>query len=394
MTGCLRLFSIGLLVVSAAGIGSFFLYPVVLGVLGLLRRSRRAGRAAGDPALPSVSVVMAVRNAAALLDRKIENLLALDYPPELLDFVCVSDGSDDGTDPLLRAYEDRGLRVLSLTAHAGKTEALNRGVGAAAGDLVVFTDADGTCEPDALRRMVRHFADPAVGGVCARRVIGGDDASFKEAQSSYIAFDSLIKKAESRLGYLTSNDGKLYAIRRRLFRPIPPAVTDDLFVSLGVIQQGYRFVFEPGARVFVRVPSRRALHELDRRRRIVSTSLRGIFLMKEILNPFRYGPVALGLLINKVNRRLLPVYLLTLFAGSVLLAFSHPVGVVLAGLQVAFYAAALACPLFPGAWQIPGIHRLSSTAYYFVLGNYGTLMGVLDFLAGRRIVKWEPVKSG
>ena len=257
----------------------------------------------------------------------------------------------------------------------------------------MFSDADALLDPDALRRLTRWFGDPEVGGVCGRRVLHKDAASLKEAQGRYIDLDSAIKRLESLRGSITSNDGKLYAMRRKLFQRIPPAVTDDLYTSLSVVRQGYRFVFEPSAVARIHVPSRSEAHELQRRRRIVGRSLRGIFAQRELLNPFRHGWFAVGLAVNKVGRRLLPVFLIVLLATSLVLAFRWPVFAAFAALQVAAYGAALLYPALPEAWQrtVPG--RVAGAARYFCLGCLGTLLGFCDWVAGRRILKWDPVKA-
>src|SRR6185503_6107908 len=216
------------------------------------------------------------------------------------------------------------------------------------------------------------------------------------AQERYIAADSALKRAESRLGSVTSNDGKLYAVRRSLFRPIAPGATDDLYSCLSIVEQGRRFVFEPRARAFIRTPSRNPSHELSRRRRIVARSLRGIFLKRALLNPLRHGSFALQLFVNKVCRRLLPLFLVLLFGTSLALTLLEPHAPwALAALllQLGFYALALA-HLVLARKRVPLIGALASVAYYFCVGNLGTLLGLADFLRGREAVKWDPVKTG
>ena len=195
---------------------------------------------------------------------------------------------------------------------------------------------------------------------------------------------------------MTSNDGKLYAVRRSLFRPIAPGATDDLYACLSIVEQGRHFVFEPRARAWIRTPSRNPAHELVRRRRIVARSLRGIFLKRALLNPLRHGSFALQLFVNKVCRRLLPLFLVLLFGTSLALTLLEPHAAwALAALllQLGFYALALA-HLVLARKRVPLIGALASVAYYFCVGNLGTLLGLADFLRGREAVKWDPVKTG
>jgi cellulose synthase/poly-beta-1,6-N-acetylglucosamine synthase-like glycosyltransferase len=349
----------------------------------------------GPDQWPSLSVVVAVRNGASLIGAKIDNTLALDYPPELLEVVVVSDGSTDETAEILRTCQKDRVSVHLLEGHQGKHAALNHGGVHARGEILMMTDADALLAPDAARSLIRHFKDPMVGGVCGQRVVGDDIAAMKEGQQGYIRADSTLKMLESAHGFLSSNDGKLYALRRNLFKPVAPGVTDDLFVALNVMGQGAKFLFEPLALAVIPVPSRTPGHELTRRRRVTARSLRGIWIQRHLLNPWRYGLLACGLLINKVVRRLLPVLLLALFVASVNLAPASWAVALLLIAQVGFYALALLWPL--SSWlqgRYLGLFaRMGQLAFYFCVGNVGLVLGWIDLLLGRVAVTWEPRKS-
>ena len=375
---------------SVAGIVVVFLgYPLSLWLLA----RRRKETPAESSLEPTVSMLVAVRNAEACIGEKIENTFALEFPADRLEMVVVSDGSTDGTEAIVKRIADPRVRFIACAEHEGKTEALNRGIRSCTGDLVVFSDADAFLAPDALRKLLRHFRVPAVGGVCGRRGIRERSSALEAPQSRYIELDSAIKVLESRIGSITSNDGKLYAIRRQLFRPIAAAVTDDLYVALNVVHQGYRFIFEPEALAFVRLPSRNPAHEIERRKRIVSRSLRGIFLRKELLNPFRFGIYAFGLAINKVARRLLPLFLILLFASTAALSLRLPFMRVVLAAQTGFYLAALVYPLLSRWLRSRRLARAAAMPFYFCVGNYGTLLGLIEFARGRKITKWDPKKT-
>jgi cellulose synthase/poly-beta-1,6-N-acetylglucosamine synthase-like glycosyltransferase len=385
----LSVISLSALGVSLAGILLVFLvYPLCL----WLCARRRAASQAEASLEPRVSMLVAVRNAEACIGEKIQNSLGLDYPEERLEIVVVSDGSTDATEAIVRSVEGRRVKLRASSRHDGKTEALNQGIHSCSGEIVVFSDADAILERGALRKLIRHFSDSGVGGVCGQRGIQERKAALEAPQSRYIEFDSAIKVLESRSGSITSNDGKLYAIRKELFRPIAEAVTDDLYVALGVVRAGYRFVFEPEARAFVRLPSRNPAHEIERRKRIVSRSLRGILLTKELLNPFRYGMYAFGLAVNKVVRRLLPLCLLLLLAGTLGLSWRFPAMRAAFAAQALFYLLALSYPLVHRGLP-PGLERAAALPFYFCVGNYGTLLGLIDFARGRKITKWDPKKT-
>lgn len=377
---------------SISALGMFFvLNPFLIGV-SLLFLKKKDNKHTGY--LPSVSIVTVVRNGRHLIQAKIENALSLDYPLEKIEVLIYSDGSTDGIEEAVRPYLADNVRFYSTPFHEGKNAGLNRAVLECAGEIIVFSDADALFQKDALSHLVRPFSDPDIGGVCGRRLIAEKGLRLSEAQDVYIRFDTFIKKLEGRSGSISSNDGKICAVRKGLYRPIPEKVTDDLYVALSVIRQKYRFVFEPEALAFVRLPSRSPYHEVERRRRIVGGSMTGIWLLRELLNPFRYGPFSVNLFVNKVLRRLLPVFLIVLFFSSMALSFSLSIAAVLFLMQGVFYTAALLYHVAPGRLlSLKQVARICSVAYYFCLGNYGTLRGVIDFLRGNQVVRWTPAKG-
>lgn len=344
----------------------------------------------------SVSVLTIVHNGQHLIREKIMNSLSLTYPADDFQIVVFSDGSDDATEEYVKGYTDRRVHLVSSTGHAGKNLSINKAVQHCHGDLLVFSDADAVLDKAAIMQLAAVFADPQVGGACGQRIISQDQASLKKAQSDYIRFDSRIKLLENRIGSISANDGKLFAIRRELFMPLPASATDDLFLGLAVVRQHRRLVFVPEARAYIRVPSRSALHEIQRRRRIVARSLNCILHSREVLNPFRFGFFSIRLAINKLGRRLLPIFLVFLFVSSLFLSFYHPFYSLIFIGQACFYFLALAFH-FSRAGQNSEkkspIARIASTIYYFCVGNYGTFLGLLDYMRGSRPVKWQPQKT-
>lgn len=339
--------------------------------------------------LPMVSIVLVVRNAEATIESKIKNTLSLQYPHDKLEIIIFSDGSTDETEQKAKAFTEKNVRIFSSSAHEGKNNGINEAVKKCSGEILVFTDADVILDTASLLKIVKYFGDPLVGGICGNKVVVKDNSRLEDAQDVYTKLSGSIKWLESQIGSISSNDGTLYGIRKELFRELPPAVTDDLYVCLSVIRQNYRYMFEPEARAYMSAPSVSPAHEIRRRRRIVSTSLRGIFLLKEVLNPFKYGAVAISLFINKVLRRLLPVFLITLFLSSAVLSPCCMIVKTVLAMQTAFYLLALLYViLFQHLPKIKLITKISSLSFYFCVGNYGTLLGLIDFFSGKRTTKW------
>lgn len=373
----------------------FVLYPFSLWLCSLRIKKKEY---AACPDVYSLSLVVVVRNCELFIQDKIRNCMDLDYPKEKLDILFYSDGSTDATDDIIESYSGTGFRLYRCLGHQGKVAALNESIKHCRGEIVVFSDADALLEPHALKTLVKHYVDPRIGGVCGKRVINNDQAKMRSAQKKYIKFDSLIKSLESRFGQITSNDGKLYSLRRHLYRTIPSGVTDDLFASLSLIAQGYGFVFEPNACVYIKAPARSTRHEIRRRQRIVNQSLRGLCLLRPLFNPFRHGWFSIQLLINKVLRRLLPVFLLTLLVSSAVLSLTTVWLRIFFIVQLIFYAFGFSHFLMQHLRVDRVIsskqRTMMSTLYYFLIGNVGILYGLITFCSGLRVDKWDPVKSG
>ncbi|WP_420263814.1 glycosyltransferase [Candidatus Magnetominusculus dajiuhuensis] len=376
---------------SIFAIASFFFLNPALAYLAYLIKPVK--ERVIKPYRATVSLIIVVHNGDKIIGAKLENSHSLDYGTDDYEIIVVSDGSYDKTDEIIKGDKDEHIRFIRLDEQLGKYAGVNAGAEAAKGEILVFTDADAIISKDAIPALLRNFSSPDIGGVSGRRVIG-DSGNLKDAQRYYVDFDTAIKRLESLTGSVSSNDGKLYAIRKSLYQTIPPSVTDDLFINLAIVSQGYRFVYEHGAMALINTPSRNHEHEIIRRKRIVTTSLRGIAIHKELLNPFRFGMYSINLFVNKIIRRLLPVFLITLFISSLLLSQLNTYYAIFFGLQGAFYASNVVYLLvLSRIRKIKLITRLFSVAFYFTLGNYGTLLGVIDFLRGKEVVKWVPIKN-
>lgn len=375
-----------------AGIGcAFLIYPLLLIVARLCGHHRPVVKSD----LPySVSLITIVRGSAESARRKAENGLACEVPSGNLEFIMFWDGAADVDRIRDVMPADPRLSILACSRHEGKNAAINQAVERSSGEILVFSDADALLDKAAIRLLLQPLADPTVGGVCGQLVVSKGGGVLNRPQQTYWKFDRLLKTMESRIGSITSNTGVLYAIRRDLFQPMPLAVTDDLFTCLNVVRQRKRFVFEPAALATMAAASKTPGHELRRRRRIVCRSLRGIWLSREVLNPFRFGVFSAGLFLNKVLRRLMPVMLLLILVSSAVMALSSGSMRVLLWLQLMAYASIFPLRSLAESLPVGGLpRRLIFLAFYFCIGMIGTWLGLLDFLKGKQIVKWETAES-
>ena len=374
---------------AAALVGyTYVAFPAIV----LLRARLRPRPHTSAPITPPVSLVIAARNEAAALPGKLDNLLALDYPPERLEIVIASDGSDDGTDAIAGARGDGRVRVLRLP-RVGKAAALNAAVAASSGEILAFSDANSLYAPGALRALVAPFADPAVGGVAGdqRYVADGTRAAVADGERRYWDLDRRIKDAESRGGNAISATGAIYAVRRDLFRPVPAGVTDDFATSTAVIAQGRRLVFAPDAVAFEPVaPSGGA--EFERKVRVMTRGLNAVVARRELLDPRRHGFYALQLLSHKVLRRLMAVPLAILAISAALEARRSRLFGAAAAAQSAVYAVGAAGLVLARRGR-PAPRAVALPAY-FCLVNVASLRAVWNVARRRGIDRWEPRRDG
>jgi cellulose synthase/poly-beta-1,6-N-acetylglucosamine synthase-like glycosyltransferase len=361
----------------------YFGFPVAL----LARRSLR-GERKGEGELPAVTLVVSAFNEAGVIREKLENALGLDYPKPLFEVLVISDGSDDGTDGIVQEYAERGVKLCRQNVRQGKSAGLTRFVPEANGEILVFSDANSIYSPDALRKLVRHFADPQIGFAVGYQRYVDDESATYESESLYWRYETWLKVQESRVGSVVCGDGAIYAIRSELFEPLRADDINDFYLPLRIIARGYRGVFDKEAMCTERTAEDFA-GEFRRKARIVNRSLRAVCRVPEVLNPFQVGGFAFQLLFHKVLRWFVPLFLVSMLASSGLLAWSGDVvyAIVLLG-QLMFYG--VACL----RW-VPVIGDLKPVyvAYYFCLVNVAAAVGVLGCLLGRSISTWRPERS-
>jgi cellulose synthase/poly-beta-1,6-N-acetylglucosamine synthase-like glycosyltransferase len=214
------------------------LYPATVALLARLRTRRIA---VDDSYLPSVAVIVTAYNEEGSIERRLANLRQLEYPPELLELVVTSDASTDRTEELAEAA---GARVIR-NPRGGKVAAQDAAVRATESDVVAFTDANSTWDPQALRKLVRNLADPGVAYVCGRLRLEAPDGSNKEGV--YWRYELVTRESESRLGSITAGNGAIYALRRSDYVEVDPRFGHDLALPYLMVQRGRRAVYEPAA---------------------------------------------------------------------------------------------------------------------------------------------------
>ena len=360
---------------SAAGIAwTHAGYPLAAGLAARLRpRPVRKG-----DGLPRVTVIVAAHDEEDVIERRLENLLALEYPPELLDVIVASDASTDRTDELVEAFAEREPRVRLLRApRGGKVAAQDRAVRETDAEVVAFSDANAVWAPGALRRLVSSFADPEVGYVCGRLTLRDADGDNREG--AYWRFELWLREQESLLWSVTGGNGSIYAVRRSDYVEVDPRFGHDLSFPYLMVQRGRRAVYEAEAVAYEK-PTPTSETEYRRKVRMFEhcwlITLRGRMLSD-------LPPVYLG---EVVSHRLLRY-------GSGLLHLG------LAGSSLALarrggaYRVALAGQLAFGALALAGKRRAKvpggGLAWYYTLVTWSTVEALVNYLERGVPAVWD-----
>ncbi|MFC7301624.1 glycosyltransferase family 2 protein [Cognatiluteimonas weifangensis] len=359
-------------------------YPLLAILLARLR-PRPVHR---GPVRASVTAIITAYNEEKHIGQKLQNVLAADYPAQLLDVIVASDASSDATDRIVRECDAPNVRLLRVEGRLGKTACQNAAAKVARGDILVFMDATTMTDPGALRAMVGNFHDPGVGCVAGRLVYRarGADATSRGG-TSYWGYETRLRMAESALGSLIGVSGQLYAVRRNAYRPIAPDLISDFVIAMAMRGQGLRTVLEPDA-VCYEDTLDRSDQELPMRVRVGLRSLYALASQRRFLDPFRYGAFAWELWSHKLLRYLSPVFWTIALLANIALALQGRYLPLLA-LQVLVLALGTLgfLPLRRfGGW------RLLAQPYYFLLTNLASAVSLFKFLRGERIVTWTPLR--
>jgi len=357
-------------------------YPLLIFLLATLRpRPVRKG-----PDLPRVSFIIAAYNEEAAIADKLRNTLAFDYPADQLEVIVASDGSTDRTDEIVRTQFADRVRLLHVPGRVGKTVTQNHAVEAATGEILAFSDSTTVYRPDALRRLVAHFADPAVGSVTGSVIYGVENAaSVDQGRAMYWNYESFLRRQESRFHSVLGNAGCCYSLRRRLYTPLAADMISDVAQAVKVVQQGYRAVVSDDAVVFEPPESRTIASELRRRARVINRGLRSKWAMRDFFHPLRHPWFVLQVLSHRVLRWSVPVFLLIALAANLFL-LDRPMFRWLFAAQVGLYVlAGVAYLLEERNVRIPGL----TIPLYFCVVNVAPLLAFRALLRGERAVTWE-----
>ena len=346
-------------------------------------------------ARPSVTILVPAHNEVDVIARKLDSLLELDYPQAALDVLVVDDGSTDGTGDAVGAYLASGrIRRLTRQPRQGKMAAINAGIIAAHGELVVLTDASARFDTDALLAAIAPFAAPETGVVSGQNVISGGGGAVEQPAGLYWRYQEKLRAWESASGSTVGVTGNLFVFRRADYRPLPiDTINDEFAIAMDVAGRGKRVLYEPGAVAYDEASSSMG-EEMGRRARINAGRYQS--LARYCAAVARRPDMLFRLTSHKVLRALLPLFMGGLAATTLLgrvfagrdrgLAASMERRVLLPGQAVVYGAAAVGALLERLGRPVP---RLLAVPFYFVSGNVAAVRGLARFSRGRQSVMWD-----
>ena len=386
------LFWATLLIVFYTYIGYGILLYIIIRLKRLLKGAPLQPAMPADEDLPTMTLMICAYNEEDVVKEKMENTLALDYPKDKFRIMWVTDGSNDRTNELLKAYPE--VDVVFSPERRGKTAALKHGLRELKTRYVAFTDANTMINSGALREIARLFSDPTVGCVSGEKRVAARKAGemAAEGEGLYWKYESTLKRWDSELYSAMGAAGELYAIDPKLCREVPDeALLDDFMLSMYVVQAGKRIAYTPDA--FAReYGSANIYEESKRKRRIAAGGLQSIWWLRSMLNPLRQPLVTFQYVSHRVLRwSITPIAMVLLLLVNIALVFmgAETFYTVMLILQAIFYLMALS------GWLLNRFgykNKLLYTAYYFVFMNFNVFRGMSYLRTHGKSGAWEKAK--
>ena len=362
-------------------------YPLLTFLIGSFKIRKEYKN---DAYIPSVTLIIAAYNEELKIEEKITNSLNLEYPKEKLQIIVFSDGSTDRTNELVQNFVSQGVKLIELPHRMGKTIGQNMAVDEADGEIIIFSDANAFYQKDAIKKIVRNFSDPSIGGVCGELVYKNDEKSLiGEAEDVYWNYEKFLKKYENNFNAILGANGSIYAVRKELYVPLAKNIISDFIEPLKIIEQGYHFLYEPAALSFEQ-SNFNFVQEYNRKKRIVNRSFYSLMEHKEFLNPIKHPILCFQLFSHKILRWFALLFFFVLFVCNVFLLGSNLFNLYFI-LQILFYIIATLGFFYEKKEKSNIIFYVP---FYFILVNFASLKGISDYIFKRRkIFAWEPIRN-
>ncbi len=345
---------------------------------------------------PDVCLFVTAFNEKDFIKQKVENSFSLDYPQEKVQYLWITDGSNDGTPELLKKYDL--LEVHHLPERRGKMHAMNRGVKFVKAPIIIFSDTNTILGKQSVREIVARFSNEKTGCVAGeKRIVEKDaDAAAGAGEGLYWKMESWIKKMDAELNSAVGAVGELFAIRTELFEDVETdTLLDDFMISLRIVQKGYNIAYTSNAYA-EETASLNVGEEFKRKIRIAAGGIQSIFRLKSLLNPFRFGLYSWQYFSHKVLRwTLAPVSLFLILPVNLLIVWQQNGWFEFQFYSVMLYIQLLCYLMAALGWYLENkkLHfKLLFVPYYFLFINYTSIRGIFRYFKGKQSVVWEKAK--
>lgn len=361
---------------------TYFCYPALIGLLSSLFKKPFAKKEIE----PSVSLIIPAHNEEKVIATKLNNALSLEYATDKLEVLLVLDGCADKTIEIAGSFSDLRLKVIEQKPRKGKMAALNLAVTQARGNIIVFTDANSLYEKDAVKKLVRNFADEKIGCVCGELKYR-NESLVGEGEDLYWRYEKFIKTKESQLRSLLVVNGSIYAIRKKLFEPVEETLADDFVVPMVIAKKGYGLVYEPEA-IALEKTAGSTKEGINQKARIIAQGLKASFAIGPII--LSSGPIRIfEFLLHKFIRWFIPVFLIIILVANIFL------------LDILFYKVVFLCQALFYLFAAIGYLleerniklRIFKVPFYFCVVNFASAIGLLRFLTGSIKGTWEKAET-
>lgn len=366
---------------------SYLFYPLSVWLLNkLLKKSFSADR----NSFPNLSIIISVFNEEKVIENTIRNFLLSDYDLNKIEFIIGSDNSTDKTNQIVEklSQEIPSIKFYPFNVRRGKSQVLNDLVEKSSSDILVFSDANTIYKANALKNLVRFYADEKVGGISGKLVLieNKDIDTSANQEKIYWDLETQLKKFEGKLGILIGANGGIYSIRKKCFHKIPSEypVMDDFYISLKVLEKGKAFLYldDAIAEEYVAPSIKSEFYRKIRNNSIMMSTIRAI---KSILNP-KYGLISYSLWSHKIIRWFSPVLLLVLLiSNSLLFSYNNFFNIFLY-IQVFFYSLGIIGYIFD---KLNIYFKPINICYYFIMTNIAMLIGIIKFLQKKQTSFWQ-----
>jgi poly-beta-1,6-N-acetyl-D-glucosamine synthase len=367
-------------------IHSYFIYPLVVFIFSKFIKENNN---LTDNSY-SVSIVISAYNEEKVIRNRALNISELNYNFNNIEVLIGSDGSSDNTNCILKEMEQTfpWLSVYLFEERRGKVSVINDLVLKAKNDLIVFTDANSVFDKNSLNHLVNQFGDPHTGGVCGRLILSDPLTKGKESveEKKYWEYETFIKIYEGKSGILIGANGGIFAVRRELFRQLPTAkpITDDIFITLMILRQKYKFVFEYNAFALEEV-GHEIIHEFNRKTRFAATNFETLFCFKDLIFNKKII-LSYAFWSHKILRWLTPIFLLSIFIINIFLYNNDLVYKLSIYIQLFFYMLSFIGYLFR---KNNFKAKIFTIPFYFTMTNFALLIGMINFILKRQTAFWQ-----